>query len=76
MILKREMLYESYSFESILTKLILLFMWGFSKSMFYFTIKSNYITKKNLKLAVSLFKKINFYYEYFAICIRLNGKYN
>lgn len=46
MILKREMLYESYSFESILTKLILLFMWGFSKSMFYFTIKSNYITKK------------------------------
>lgn len=43
MILKREMLYESYSFESILTKLILLFMWGFSKSMFYFTIKSNYI---------------------------------
>lgn len=46
MILKREMLYESYSFESILTKLILLFMWGFSKSMLYFTIKSNYITKK------------------------------
>lgn len=46
MILKREMLYESYSFESILTKLILLFMWGFSKSMFYFAIKSNYITKK------------------------------
>lgn len=46
MILKREMLYESYSFESILTKLILLFMWGFSESMFYFTIKSNYITKK------------------------------
>lgn len=75
MILKREMLYESYSFESILTKLILLFMWGFSKSMFYFTIKSNYITKK-IKADCFSFQENKFLLLYFAICIRLNGKYN
>lgn len=46
MILKCEMLYELYFFELIFIKLILFFMWGFFKFMFYFIIKSNYIMKK------------------------------